>query len=195
MMRYLNVSIPYGNSVKQNLTHGVEWRVRLAISVLVIGLVGGGGSAQTARGSRIKEQSHFGEEVTIINPVEIPSDVLAILREDKRNQTCLREGELPTNITGSWFVGSKIHLHSDRFADLVVTVQNPCLLGANLVPYWLFQNTGHGYRLVLTTYTLSLNVRSSRTKGFRDVGASAVAGQTITTVTYRFNGMTYTKDP
>src|SRR5713226_4205912 len=140
--------MPCMKSVKDYvITMESEWLVGLCLSALLIALAVGEASAQASRRSQ-KEQSHFGAEVAIKKVTEIPTDVLSILREVKRNQTCLRDGESSTNITSSWFVGSRIHLNGDGDADLVVTARNECLLGANVVPFWVFRKTNHGHELV-----------------------------------------------
>src|SRR6266446_4003513 len=134
-----------------------KWLVGLCRSALLIAVAVGGSSAQASRRSQ-KEQSHFGAEVAIRKPVEIPTDVLSILREDKRNQTCLKDSESPTSITSSWFVGTRIHLNGNGDADLIVTARNACLLGANIVPFWVFRNTQRGHELVLSVSALGLDV-------------------------------------
>src|SRR6266851_5660555 len=140
MDHFLNVSLPYMNSFKPNpIPPRIELFVSVSMFLLLIASVAGTVRAQVTGGSRASEQSHFGAEVRIRNPIEIPSDVLSVLRNVKRNQTCLRDGQSTEDITKSWFVGSKINLNGDRVADLVVTARNECLMGANIVPFWVFR--------------------------------------------------------
>ena len=146
--------------------------------------------AQAPRRSQ-REQSRFGAEVAIRTPVEIPAEVLSILREDKRNQTCLRDGESPTNITTSWFVGSRIHLNGDSERDLVITAKNTCLLGANLVPFWVFRNTSQGHELVLSISALGLDVLNTKTNNYRDIRTGTATARTVHTVIFKFDGKKY----
>ena len=157
---------------------------------LLIALAIGEASAQASRRSQ-KEQSHFGAEVAIRKAAEIPTDVLSILREDKRNQTCLGDGESPTNITSSWFVGSQIHLNGDGDADLVVTARNECLLGANIIPFWVFRNTRQGHELVLSVSALGLDVLNTKTNNYRDIRTSAATARAAYTVIFKFDGKEY----
>jgi len=162
----------------------------LCLSALLIALAIGEAPAQARRRSQ-KEQSHFGAEVAIRKPVEIPTDVLSILRQDKRNQTCLKDGEPPTTVISSWFVGSRIHLNSDGDADLVVTARNECLLGANLVPLWVFRNTPQGHELVLSVSALGLDVLNTKTNMYRDIRIGAATAQRVRTTVFKFDGKEY----
>ena len=172
------------------ITMESKWLVGLCLPVLLIALAIGETSAQASRRSQ-KEQSHFGAEVAIRKATEIPTDVMSILREDKRNQTCLRDGESPTNITSSWFVGSRIHLNGNGDADLVVTARNNCLLGANLVPFWVFRNTPQGHELVLSVSALGLDVLNTKTNNYRDIRTGAATAQSVHTVIFKFDGKEY----
>jgi hypothetical protein len=138
-----------------------------------------------------KEQSRFGAEVSIRKPVEIPADVLSALREDKRNQTCLRDGESPTSITSSWFVASRIHLSSDGNADLVVTARSDCLLGANVVPFWIFRNTAQGHELVLKVSALGVDVLNTKTNNYRDIRISEATARRVHIVIFKFDKKEY----
>jgi hypothetical protein len=164
--------------------------VKFCLTVLLIASTVGGAFAQASRRLR-KEQSHFGAEVAIRKPVEIPPDVLSILREDKRNQTCLRDGESLTNITSSWFVGSRIHLSVDGDVDLVVTARNKCLLGANLVPFWVFRSRPQAHELVLSVSALGLDVLNTKTNNYRDIRTGAATAQSVRTVIFKFDGKEY----
>jgi hypothetical protein len=162
----------------------------LCLTLFPIALAVGSVSAQPSRHPK-EEQSRFGAEVRIRKPAEIPSDVLSILRENKRNQTCLRDSELPTSITSSWFVGSRIDLNGNGDADLVVTARNKCLLGANLVPFWVFRNTSQGHELVLRVSALGLDVLKTKTNNYRDIRTAAATAQRVHMVIFKFDGKEY----
>ena len=164
--------------------------VRLCLAALLIAMAVGDAFAQTGR--RLpKEQTRFGAEVAITNATEIPSEVLSILREDKRNQSCLKNGESSTNIISSWFVGSQIHLHGKGNADLIIAAKNPCLLGANLVPFWVFSTTPRGHELVLSVTALGLDVLKTTTNNYRDIRTAAATAGSVRTVIFKFDGKEY----
>jgi hypothetical protein len=157
---------------------------------LLIAFAGGGAFAQTSRRLQ-KEQTRFGAEVAIKRPTKIPVDVFAVLRDDKRNQTCLKDGESPTSITARWFVGSKIHLNAVSGADLIVMARNVCLWGANIVPFWVFRTTPQGHRLVLSVTALGLDVLNTKTNNYRDIRTSAATARATYSVIFKFDGKKY----
>ena len=138
-----------------------------------------------------EEQSVFEAEGEIRRPVTVPDDVLQILRQDERNQKRLEEGQTPADMPASWFVASSIHLNDDDLPDLVVVAENPRLLGANLVPYWIFRNTPQGHELVLPVMSLGLKVSKSTNNGYRNIIATEVAAGKIRDTVYTFNGSKY----
>jgi hypothetical protein len=164
--------------------------IGLCLSASLIVLAVGEASPQASRRSQ-KEQSHFGAEVSIRKAAEIPTDVLSILTEDKRNQTCLRDGESPTNITNSWFVGSWVHLNGDADADLVVTARNECLLGANIIPFLVFRNTPQGHQLILSVSALGLDVLNTKMNNYRDIRIGAATAWSAQTMIFKFDGKEY----
>jgi hypothetical protein len=141
--------------------------------------------------AREDEQAVFEAEGRIRRPVTVPDDVLRILRQDERNQRRLEEGKTPADMPASWFVGSNIHLNDDHLPDLVVMAANPRLLGANIVPFWIFHNTPQGHQLGLHTMTLGLKVLKSKTNGYRDISTTEVAAGEIFDTVYTFNGTEY----
>jgi hypothetical protein len=138
-----------------------------------------------------KEQSRFSAEGTIKKSVRIPGDVMSILRQDRRSQTCLPAGASQTGPLSSWFVASPIHLKGAGKADLVVTARNPCLFGANIVPFWVFRNAGLRYELVLSVSALGLDVLNTKTKDYRDIRIARATATNAYSVTFKFDGMDY----
>ena len=55
-----------------------------------------------------RQQTKFSAEDPIQRPVDVPIDVLKLLRNDERNQTCLIKGQLKEDMPASWFVASEI---------------------------------------------------------------------------------------
>jgi hypothetical protein len=76
------------------ITTASKLLITAGLVVLPIALAAGTVSAQPNRRAQ-SEQSRFGAEIPIRRGVQIPSDVLSILRKDKRNQTCLEANETP----------------------------------------------------------------------------------------------------
>jgi hypothetical protein len=175
-------------------------RVILAIAVLGCVTFACGTSSQapkstaqqpTSTQARTEEQTVFESETKIERPVPVPDDVLRILRQDKRNQTCLGKRESLDKIPASWFVASEIDLNYDQIPDLVVVAVNPCLFGANINPFWVFRKTDRGYEAALRVYALALELLKTRTNGFRDIRTSAATAVEVTTTTYTFDGRRY----
>lgn len=142
---------------------------------------------QQKQGKPRDEQLRFGAEEAIRNPTSVSEEVLQILRSDERNRTCLAANESPGDIPTSWFVASEVNLNHDALPDLVVTAANPCLFGANINPFWIFYGTPRGQQLALSVSALSLEVLNTRTKGFRDIRASAATATEVFITIYSFD--------
>jgi hypothetical protein len=141
--------------------------------------------------ARPREQTKFGVEEEVEHPVDLPEDVLQILRRDERNQQSLSQGQSPNDIPASWFVASQVRLNDDDLPDLIVTAADPRLLGANVAPFWVFRNTPQGHRLALSVSALSLEVLNTRTQRYRDIRATAATANKVLTTLFRFNGSAY----
>jgi hypothetical protein len=135
---------------------------------------------------RRPEQTKFHAEGKIKHPVAIPADVLRTLQADEENQTCLTQDEAAKDMPASWFSASPIELNSDGLQDLIVTVVNPCLYGANINPFWIFRKTRGGHRLVLRLNTLGLDVLDTRRNGYRDIRTSTATSNEIFTTVFSF---------
>ena len=172
---------------------GKSWAVRRLRQQVVLGIALGGLFCISAFGqhSSPPEQTRFGVETEVKRPAPIPAEIVESLREDRRNRTCLEEGQSAARIDASWFVGSIVNLNGRSGNDLIVKPQNPCLLGANLGPFWIYRETANGYRLVLAVDALALELLSRRTNGLRDIVASAATASTVSRRTYSFNGSRY----
>lgn len=164
-------------------------QVGLCVLTLALGLTFAEASAQTIRSD--DEQSHFGAETPVRKTAEIPGEVLSILRQDKRNQTCLEKGESPTGITSDWFVGSRVQLNAQGPADLLVTAANNCLLGANTAPFWVFRMTPQGYQLVLEVNALGLDLLNTKTNSYRDIRTGVATASSVNEITFKFDKSHY----
>ena len=138
-----------------------------------------------------QEQTAFGAEEPIQQPVELPEDVLKILRHDPRNKTCLASGQSEELMPATWFVAANVKLNNDSFADLVVMAANPCLQGANVVPFWIFRGTSGKSLLVLSARGLGLKVLRTRSKGQRDIRVTAATARLQDTTLYKFSRRKY----
>lgn len=140
------------------------------------------------------QQSTFGAEERIKRPITLPEDILKILKQDKRNQESLKEGQSVNDISASWFTASEIYLNDDKLPDLIVMATDPHLFGANVVPFWVFQKTPQGNKLVLSVSALVLEVLKSKTNGYYDIRTSVATAREVLTTIFTFNGETYSKN-
>jgi hypothetical protein len=136
-------------------------------------------------------QSSFGSDKPVQQPVPVPSSVLEILQADPRNQTCLPPGGSQSQIPASWSVASRIRLHKRGGLDLIVLPANSCLNGANVSPFWVFRQTPQGNEVVLRASGLVLDLLNARTKKYRDIRVTSVSSKTEYVSLYKFNGNTY----
>lgn len=60
-----------------------------------------------------------------------------------------------------------------------------CLLGANVIPFWVLRNIDGRYLLLLETYALELDVLDSRTNYYRDIQTVSSTAVVRTTLVYK----------
>jgi hypothetical protein len=153
------------------------------------------GAAKPQQGNKSipSEQTRFGLEESVVHPVPVPSKVVAILKDDAevRSRGCRDQAESANQVSASWFEASQIHLDGSGEVHLLVKAKNGCLFGANIGPFWIFRNTPQGYQLVLNVSALGVELLRSRTNGYRDVSAGAVAGGKAVSVIFKFDGRKY----
>ena len=150
--------------------------------------------AQTKPRVNRAEQTRFGLEEPINQPVPIPEDVLKMLRQDSDISACdLEQPNSRDSIPSTWYEASQIHLDGPNQIDLIVKAKNACLWGANIGPFWVFRGTSNGHSLVLSTVALGLRVLSTKTNGLRDIEAGAVVSLRPSFVTYKFDRQHYQK--
>jgi hypothetical protein len=145
------------------------------------------------KGAHPAEQTQFSaEEAGVHNPVPLPDDVLAILKEDEGVRNMLESDNIPADkIPLSWFSASVVHLRAPEEKDLVVEAQDE-LRGANTNRFWIFRPTARGYELILDTMGHDLVVKKKRSKGYRDIELLAVIALKPVSVLYHFDGKQYT---
>lgn len=161
--------------------------------LLAAALMTGAAEPQQENKSIPSEQTRFGLEESMVRPVPVPPTVLAILKDDAevRSSGCRDQAESADEVSASWFEASQIHLDGSDELDLLVKAKNGCLFGANIGPFWIFRNTRKGYQLVLNVSALGVQLLRSRTNGYRDVSAGAVAGGKAVSVIFKFDGRKY----
>jgi hypothetical protein len=161
--------------------------------VLMAVLISCSAAIAQRKASHPSEQTHFSaEDSGVHNPVPLPDDVLAILKEDEGVRNMLESDNIPADkIPLSWFAASVIHLHAPEEKDMVVEAQDE-LRGANTNRFWIFRPTARGYELILDTMGHDLLVKKKRSKGYRDIELLAVIALKPVSVLYRFDGKQYT---
>jgi hypothetical protein len=177
------------------------WIVKL-VSLFVLALAINAAVGQKASVSAF-EQSQFSMEtdvVPILHPIDLPEGALQVLRNDRSILNCSGADKMTADqVPAVWFVASEVHLGGPREIDLVVQGRdlhvklppNLCLMGVNIKPFWVFRQTEQGYSLVLSTSAHDLRVLGTRSKGFRDIEASAMTAVTGYSTTYKFDGEKY----
>jgi hypothetical protein len=141
---------------------------------------------------RFPEQTDFSAEAEgAAHPVPIPDGVLTILEKDDFVRPDLQEADPPVQTPpSSWFSAAKIHLSKSDQQDLVILGEGP-LAGANVIMFWIFRNTGHGYDLVLRTGGHDLHVKRRRSNGYRDIETDSVTMMQPNSELFRFDGRRY----
>src|SRR5689334_15796647 len=115
------------------------------------------------------EQTIFSAEEEIQSPAKVPVSVLTALQRDGDVLRCLSEQHPLQHAPGGWFSASVVTLSTQARTGLVVKAENGCLFSANIVPFWIFEQTTNGYRLVLKIHALGVEILDSRTNHHRDI--------------------------
>ena len=146
----------------------------------------------TYKQSHSNEQRHFSAEAsTTKEPMPIPKSALAILTKDGHVQNLLEDENISSaKIPLSWFSAATVHLRSPEKVDLIVMGEGP-LRGANVVTFWIFQSTTHGYRLILTAPAHDLVVKNTRWNGYHDIILMSATAEQISITLYKFDGKRY----
>ncbi len=121
----------------------------------------------------------FGLKAPFERPVELPTQVLALLRADQGNiekfEACRSRQNL-AEIPAKWFHATEVGMAKDELAGLVVKAANACLWekkqSQDVGGFWVFRQTSTGYELMLAEKTQMLQVLNSRTAGYPDLCTS-----------------------
>lgn len=121
----------------------------------------------------------------------MPTDVMATLRRDDYVSRILEsEGILPDNLPEAWFSASAIHLTSATTPDLIIMATGR-LAGSNVRTFWLFRSTANAFDLVLTAPAHDVYVKTTRSKGYRDIEMLAASATHFYSVYFKFDGNHY----
>jgi hypothetical protein len=145
-----------------------------------------------ARQTHATEQLEFSaEDPAVKNPVAIPDQVLAVLRQDRTVASVLENQKIqPRDLPSSWFSASAIHLSKSGREDLVV-VGEPPVSGGSGALFWVFLRTEGGYRLALAAAGHDLLVRKSYSNGYRNIELVAMTAEQVSRTLCRFDGQRY----
>jgi len=162
------------------------------VEILLVSIFVFGSCYARSQHPKPSEQLHFSaEDPSVLHPVSIPDDVMAMLREDEMVRTNLEDEESPPEkLPSSWFSASAVHLSGGKSADLVVVANQP-LAGANVTTFWVFRSTSSGHELVLTAPAHDLIIKSSRSKEYRDIELMSATAVNVTSIVLRFDGNRY----
>jgi len=123
------------------------------------------------------------------HPAKIPDGLVRLL-QDEIKSACPRETVDQMTDVRSLFSASGITINNHRPA-FIVKSSHHCLTGVDNDWFWIFRETARGYRLVLTSGTISLSVLQTKTLGLRDIETNVATAQTNYMTIYKFNGSIY----
>ncbi len=156
-------------------------------SALAIALV----LVQSAHQSISLEQREFSAMAeNVKRPVTLPPSVIRLLKDDRDVKHVMESLGLPSDqLPLSWFLASEVHLSERNEKDLVVV---GTILGANVTTFWIFRPEHGGFELPLDgAPALQLNIKNTRSHGYRDVELVAATAVTVSTVVCKFDGRIY----
>lgn len=142
--------------------------------------------ASSSVASQTKAQTVFELEGAVDRPVQIPADVIAILKSDEIVDKCFKTEGAGTD-ESAWFEAAEFDLNDDQRADLIIKPKNACLFGANQGPFWIFQNVPDGYQKILSSSGLKLTVSTQKTNSFSSIRISKVVGTKVHDTIFRFS--------
>ncbi len=134
-------------------------------------------------------QTHFYLDGPFQHPAKIPDGLVPLLLGEIKS-TCPRETVNQTTDVRSWFSASRITINNHR-PTFIVKSNHHCLNGVDNDWFWIFRETARGYRLVLSSGTISLDVLQTKTRGLRDIETNVATAQTNYMTIYKFNGSLY----
>jgi hypothetical protein len=143
--------------------------------------------------SKADDEQHLfrATDESVKHPVPLPPAVLAELARDPDLGAVLKAESLtPDNLPASWFLVSEIHLGGPAEKDLVVIGVGP-VRGANVTKFWLFRARNADYELLLSAPALGLEIKKSRTNGYRNIELASATASQLSTLECTFRGGVY----
>jgi hypothetical protein len=126
---------------------------------------------------------------------KIPIKALNALKKEKEITKCInfykknKSNLLP--YSSKWFRAAKVNLNSDKYPDLIIEQNTPCLSGVSSQPYWLLVNNGTDYNVVLYAYTYFLYINTKKTNEHFNVTIDWATASTLFKATFGFDGKRY----
>lgn len=134
----------------------------------------------------IERRTFSAENNRLDHPIAVPDAVLAKLAQDPAIKKLLSPGqELPA----SWFTAAEVEL-TDQQRDIVVIGSGP-IVGSNVTTFWIFSPHSAGSELLLKVVAHTIEAKNDRSRGYRNIEAMSVAGASIKTSTFKFDGKKY----
>ena len=134
-------------------------------------------------------QTHFYLDEPFKHPAKIPDGLVPLLRTEIKS-VCERDAEFQATDARTLFTASKITLSNSHFGFILKSGHH-CLTGGSNDWFWVFLRTARGYRLVLTSGTISVDVLKTKTRGLRDNETNGATARTNYRDLYKFNGLVY----
>jgi hypothetical protein len=114
----------------------------------------------------------------------LPDDALDFVRQDRGVAEVLRDTQPSVaQLPRSWIMASEVHLSGPDERDIIVIATGP-LSGANVTTFWVLRQSGQGLEIMLTAQAHDLFIRSTRSKGHRDVETFAATAVRVSTVCF-----------
>ncbi len=135
-------------------------------------------------------QSRFGPEIDFDRASPIPESIWKSIQVGEKNAD-LKKELLKDDKAASWVLASQINLNNDEMPDYVVMAHRAPLAGANITTFWIFLNSTHGFRKVLETSALEINILDKPKKGLRSISGSRRVGAEGVTVIFNYDGVEY----
>jgi hypothetical protein len=163
--------------------------ILLIVSILLLALPL---AAQMKTKSHKIEQTDFDLDAPFKRPIKIHEAILQLLHQEIKKYSLCGQGKHDrVSDIASWFSASAIDLNDDHHPDFFVKSYQGCLNGADNDWFWIFRNTGHGYRLALFGHTLYVYLLKTKTHGLYDIKTSMATAAYFFSDVYKFNGQVY----
>jgi hypothetical protein len=162
-------------------SHWLKTTVLLTVSMI------GANAAPSQKLLDEQEQAEFfASDASVKNPVELPNEVMDILRVDHQIRSQLHYANMsPASLPASWFSASYASVGLGS-RDIIVEGQPPMRHS-----FWIFAYEGGRYRLILSTVADDLTVKEKRSDGYKDLVTNITAQGTRTTIYLEFDGSQY----